>query len=227
MPFPASNVFDGENEIVTLRDFRYLVNDISRPYLFELQMPMIDTDSIKMSAYARSTTIPAYELNVVDIKFQTQTLKVAGGISGSQSWTVEFLCDPVYSLRSKFLSWMSLAYEPSRLLIGSPQSYKNDATRITQLSREGKPIQSYNFIGLFPSKLGDMNVSHDSTDYHKFSVDFAYDFYTVESVGASSITDNLSLGITGINQRTNPSNDINSRIGNFGELTAPSVTNFI
>jgi len=227
MPFPASDVFNGENEIVTLKDFRYLVNDISRPYLFELQMPMIDTDSIKMSAYARSTTLPGYELNVVDIKFQTQTLKVAGGSSGSQSWTVEFLCDPVFSLRSKFIAWMSLAYEPSRLLTGSPQSYKNDATRITQLSRKGDPVQGYNFIGIFPSKVSDMTVSHESTDYHKFSVDFAFDFFTVESLGINSINTNVNLGVTGLNQRTTNSGDINTRIGNFSESTPAGITNFI
>lgn len=227
MPLPASNVFNGEPEIVTLKDFRYIINDVSRPYLFELQMPMIDTDSVKMTAFARSTTLPSYELEVSDIEFKAQRIKVVSGVAGSQIWSVEFLCDPAFSLRSKFIAWMSLAYEPSRMLIGDPQSYKNDATRITQLSREGTPVQGYNFIGLFPSKVSDMNVAHDSTDYHKFTVDFAYDFFTVESIGVNSITRDFDIGITGVNQRAGGGGDINSQIGSFGTTDVGPITNLI
>jgi hypothetical protein len=177
MPFPKSY---GTNNDVNLYGFRKLIDDISRPYLYMLEMPNIDVNAIKMTAFAASTSMPGMKLKTEEFSFQTAKVKVANGMTFN-SWNVEFICDRMYSLRNKFIAWMSQAYDPHRAAVGHPHSYKFDGVKVHQLSRTGEKIQTYQFIGLFPESISDIKMGHDMTDYTKFTVDFAYDHFTVES----------------------------------------------
>jgi hypothetical protein len=177
MPFPKSYSSDtGYN----LHSFRKVIDDISRPYLFMVEIPNIDTDARKLTAFAASTSIPAYNLNVDEFEFQGAKRKVVNGAT-FEDWEVEFITDQVYSLRSKFLAWMNQAYDPHQNSNASPHSYKYDGVKVHQLSRVGEKVQTYQFIGLFPKSLGKIELGHDKTDYSKFTVSFAYDYFSVDS----------------------------------------------
>jgi hypothetical protein len=177
MPFPKDFGIDTS---VNLYSFRKIIDDISRPYLFMIEMPNIDTDYHKMTAFACSTSIPPYKLNIEEIDFQGAKRKVANGAT-FDDWNVEFLTDQVYSLRSKFLAWMSQAYDPHQNSNASPSSYKYDGVKVHQLSRTGEKVQTYQFIGLFPNHVGQIDLGHDKTDLSKFTVTFSYDYFSVDS----------------------------------------------
>ena len=177
MPFPKDF---GEDTSVNLYSFRKYIDDISRPYLFMVEMPIIDTDARKLTAFAQSTSIPAYKLDVDTFEFQGAKRKVVNGATFGD-WQVEFINDQVYSLRSKFLAWMSQAYDPHFNTNSSPHSYKYDGVKVHQLSRIGEKVQTYQFIGLFPSEVGQIELSQESTGYSKLSVTFSYDYFTVDS----------------------------------------------
>jgi hypothetical protein len=199
-----------------------------------VEIPNIDTDSRKLTAFAVSTSIPEYNLNVDEFEFQGAKRKVVNGATFSD-WSVEFLNDQVYSLRSKFLAWMSQAYDPHQNSNSSPHSYKYDGVRVHQLSRIGEKVQTYQFIGLFPKTLGQIELNQASNDYSKFTVTFAYDYFTVDSgniiekgIQLATGTDTQSgLNLSGVVGRA-PKSDVaqNNIVGIFdvyGGQTTPSV----
>jgi len=225
MPFPTNSL--GQSTNINLVGFRKIINDISRPYLFSIDMPNIDTDSVKMTSFARSTSIPAYKLDVETWEFQGAQRKTVKGATFS-SWQVEFLTDQVYSLRSKFLAWMSQAYEPFSNSISSPHSYKYDGIKVNQLSRTGAIVQTYQFIGMFPSECGEIQLGHDKTDFSKFTVTFDYDYFTV--AGLDLLEQGLSnptlttLSGTGVNEAVPAGLPQNNVLGSFDVYGGQTVS---
>lgn len=200
--------------------FRNTIRDISRAYLFMIRIPFIGDDT-QMTSFARSASLPSYSLGTVEVKFQAQTLRLAGPAEFEGTWSTSFLCDEAHSIRHKFLSWMSVAYDPSTMSHGAPSQYKDDRCQIHQLDRAGNSISVYNFIGLFPSNVGQIEVSHENVEPEQFEVTFTYDYWILNAQNASgglflSIAENgISTGLAGgpIGV-TGPS--INASVGNFG-----------
>lgn len=231
MPFPKDF---GNDTSFNLHSFRKVIDDVSRPYLFMVEMPNIETDARKLTAFAMSTSIPAYTLNVDEFEFQGAKRKVVNGATFA-NWTVEFLNDQVYSLRSKFLAWMSQAYDPHQNSNASPHSYKYDGCKVHQLSRIGEKVQTYQFIGMFPMEVGQIELGHDKTDYSKLSVTFAYDYFSVDSgnmlekgIQLATGTDVQSgLNLSGIVGRPpkegTPQNSLSGLFDVYGGLTVNQV----
>lgn len=214
MPFPS------DTEPMNLYSFRQTIRDVSRPYLFMIEMPNIDSNNAKMTAFARTTSLPKYSVATIEIPFQSQKLRLAGPATVEGTWQVEFLCDELHALRNRFMSWIQTAYDMQRLQAGAPISYKYDLAKVVQLARNGARIATYQFIGLFPTSVGDIQLSHEETGWSKFPVEFAYDYYTL---GASdSFAANQSafqIGATGITAGADLSSlsgsvDINTTTGN-------------
>ena len=219
MPFPS------DVESMNLYSFRQTIRDVSRPYLFMIEMPNIDTSTAKLTAFARTTSLPKYSLSTIDIPFQSQKLKLAGPANIEGTWQVEFLCDELHTLRNKFLSWTQLGFDIQRLQAGAPSSYKYDLAKVVQLARNGARIAQYQFIGLFPTSVGEIQLSHEEQGYAKFPVEFAYDYYTIDQsnsfdVGSSA----FQIGATGIGATTDLAalagttniNEVTGTIGNNG-----------
>ena len=204
MPFPSNNLYNKDNDM-NLLDFRKTINDVSRSYLFMIEMPNIDTDARKLTSFARSTTMPGYNIEETSFKFQTATINLGYG-AVFNDWSVEFLNDQVYSLRSKFLAWMSQIYDPVRVMSMSANSYKYDGVKVHQLSRTGKKVQTCQFVGLFPKSISDISLKHDATELQTFTVNFSYDYFTIDSGNpleaaidlATGNTDGNGIGLSGI-----------------------------
>lgn len=209
---PLTNIFQ----------FRQTIRDISRAYLFMIRMPFVGTDD-RLTSFARSTTLPAYKLHPVEVKFQSQTLRLAGPADFDGNWTVKFLCDEAHTIRHKFLAWMSVAYDPSIQVHGAPSQYLDDRVQVHQLDRRGNSIATYNFVGLFPSEVGQIDVAHDNLEPEAFDVNFTYSYWTLNaqnSVGGTFLGINqngVSVGLPGVQTSVGGNAaSINTTIGNFG-----------
>ena len=60
-----------------IASFRRTIRDISRAYLFMIRVPFIG-DDVQLTSFCRSTSLPSYTLGEVEVKFQAQTLRLAG-----------------------------------------------------------------------------------------------------------------------------------------------------
>jgi hypothetical protein len=213
MPFPS------DVESMNLYSFRQTLRDVSRPYLFMIEMPFIDTNISKLTAFARSTSLPKYAITPIEIPFQSQKLRLAGPATVDGTWNIEFLCDELHTLRNRFMSWLQIEYDIQKMAASAPVSYKYDQTKVTQLARNGARIATYQFVGLFPTSVGDIQLTHDETGWSKFPVEFAYDYFTLDASDPFVATNAaFQIGETGLSANadtssTTGSTDINAQTG--------------
>jgi hypothetical protein len=160
-----------------------------------VNIPAIGSDAIEMTAFARTTKLPGYEIQTADIAFQGMNYKVATSASMGGTWDCEFLVDDAHEIRLRFLQWMGSIYDPERQVAGSPLFYKSDNVTVSQLNRIGSSVFTYQFIGLFPTNVGEITLDHGTQDPEKFSVTFAYDYYAVRA-GAGAATGAIPTAVS-------------------------------
>lgn len=199
MPIPGG-------PLTNIANYRNVIRDISRPYLFMIRIPFLG-DDYTVTAFARSSQLPAYQLETVNVPFQSQNLRLAGPANFEGTWTVNFLADEAHSIRKRFLQWMQTAYNPATLTHGHPFEYKVDNVQIHQLGRTGNTVAYYNLVGAYVSQVGTIDVSHDSsTEPEKFDVTFTYDYWVMDTNnvfgaqmigGGSGVNVGINIGIGG------------------------------
>jgi len=166
-----------------LREFRQIVGDAARSYLFEIDIPVITNDindAKTITCLARSANLPRYTIEDVPFEFQKSTFHM-GGRAKFDSWQVTFMADVYHKLRNRLLTWQSVIFDPTRQVGYSPSSYKRDGVTIKQLDRTGSVVTSYEFKGLFPSEVGEIQVDQGTTSFEEFNVIFTYDYYVIGS----------------------------------------------
>lgn len=170
-------------ENVNLYTFRSFVSDFAFAFLFQINIPFIQADEkegLIISALAKSTSLPAYNIEEKTIDFRDRKIKL-GGSASFDDWSVTFLSDDQCKLRHKFLLWQSLIYDPRRDIIFSPASYKKNGVKVILLSKEGKPSTGYEFVGLFPKRVDQVSIGHGSRNIVEFAVTFSYDYYIINT----------------------------------------------
>lgn len=181
MPFPTQNY--------NLYSFRNVIGDTAKAYLFLIQIPAVSNPSgEEITCFARSTSLPPYSIQTTEIPFQGLQYKVAT-VPSFDNWSVEFLADEAHILRHRFLGWGSQIYDAQRQVAGSPLNYKADNIQVSQLNRAGGIVSQYNFVGMFPASIGEVTLDHSNTDPETFSVEFAYDYYTIGAGNPTSADD--------------------------------------
>ncbi len=162
-----------------------VASDISRPYLFRVEIPAISDSANqyeskgRLTAWCRTTSLPKFSLDVKTIPFQGQKINIAGPATFDGEWEVEFLLDEQHTLRAAFMAWMQAIYDPNKMAHSAPKYYKANDVKVHQLDKRGSEISTYTFAGAYPSNVTAIELSHLSGDPSKFSVTFRYDFFTV------------------------------------------------
>jgi len=180
-----------KNDGFNLYNFRQVIGDPARPYLFLVHIPEIGQDTT-MTAIARSTELPPYTLGEVPVAFQGMNIKLATPPTYGD-WSVTFLCDEAHELRRLFFKWQSIAYDAGTMLLGHSQSYKSDNIGVSQLARNGERVAKYGFVGMYPKTVGNISVGHDQTgNVETFEVAFAYDYWVlVDQMGTQTTQDSF------------------------------------
>ena len=174
--------------------FRQKLGDFSRNYMFRISVPAWyggDTGIETLSMMARSVSLPAYKIKTTQIGFQGMKMNVATVPEFDPNFTVEILADEKQVLRGNIMKWMSYIYDPATMeasTLDGDNGYKRDNVVVQQLDRAGQTIMAYQFYGLFPSSCDSIKLSHDEVDPQKFSVTFAYDFFTFNLQAPGTLT---------------------------------------
>lgn len=251
MPYYLNNKVVYSN----LYDYRNLIGDLSRCYLFQIEIPFISesSDEIEIiSMLAKSTVLPAYEIDEKSIDFRDYKIKIAGSANFS-SWNVTFYVDEYHKIRHRFLAWQALIYDPVRQISFSPNSYKKKISAFL-LSKNGLPVTGYEFFGAFPKRVGEINIGHSIKEFAEFVVEFSYDYFVIDtklatdkklsenepkedpsfskivSVISDKFTDNQII-TNGINSKINESaikneSETDQNEKNINEITNSSVKEF-
>lgn len=173
----SANGGAGRHGVLNIGQYRKIVSNFSRPYLFLIDIPYIGKNQ-NVTVFCSSASLPAFKIETSQIKFQDQRLNLGSVARFEEPWSVEFLLDEQHTLRNNLLQWGHNIYDIRMNSHGSPDGYKANNLRAIQLDREGQIMCGVTFVGAFPSNIGSVDFSsQSSTDVGKFNVEFTYDYW--------------------------------------------------
>ena len=163
----------------------------ARGNLFQVTFtnPANSVADIKIPFMVRSAQIPESNLGVIEVPYFGRKIKLAGDRSFGD-WSVTIINDEDFLIRNAMEEWSSRINSNQTNLrsFGSaaPLLYKSTA-EVTQFSKTGVPIRSYQFNGIFPTSIASIDLNWGDTDsIEEYGVTFQYDWW------------NVSGGITGL-----------------------------
>jgi len=143
--------------------------------------PINGAGDLKTPFMVQAAQIPEATLSVIEVPYFGRKVKIAGDRTFAE-WTVTVINDEDFLIRNAMEEWMASmnAHEGNVTLnSASPSDYKAQA-QITQYSKTGAPLRTYNFNGLFPTTVGAITTDWGTTDQiQTFEVTFAYDWWNV------------------------------------------------
>jgi len=162
----------------------------ARPTLFEVYItnPVNSAADIQVPFMAKAASIPASTLGMIPVKYFGREVKVAGDRTYAE-WSVTIINDEDFAIRNALEEWSHAINGPETNLrsfgSASPSMYKSSA-QVTQFSKTGVPVRSYDFIGIWPSEVAAIELSWDTEGIEEYAVSFQYDYWKI----ASGITGN-------------------------------------
>ena len=146
------------------------------------------SETEEMTFLCTSTTTPASTINEVPVAFRGRTLYLAGDRS-FETWSTTVINDTdfkIYRACERWLNGMNdLKLNTSSHL--TPNDYMTDCT-IRHLDRNGAPLKTWFFKGVFPTALPGIALDYGTNDaIETFDVTWRYQWYETDVVGPSSL----------------------------------------
>ena len=140
--------------------------------------------SEEMTFLCTSTTTPASSVGEVPVQFRGRTLYLAGDRS-FETWSTTVINDTdfkIYRACERWLNGMNdLKFNTSSHL--TPGEYMTDC-KIKHLDRNGVPLKTWFFKGVFPTALPGIALDYGTNDaIETFDVTWRYQWSTTDSGG--------------------------------------------
>lgn len=168
-----------------------LVGGGTRPNLFACELAFPDGLGIDVDEdyeiMVKAASLPASNINVINIPFRGRNLKVAGDRT-FDPWTITVINDTNFKIRNSFERWMNFInrHDDAAGVI-TPAAYQKEM-KVFQLGRgnvseatngalpdTGSKIpvlKAYKFYGVFPTSVSAIELSYDNADsIEEFTVD--------------------------------------------------------
>jgi hypothetical protein len=166
-----------------------------KPNLFEVEFAFpssITAPSNGLSSYmCKAGALPASNIGVIEVPFRGRTVKIAGDRT-FDTWTATFINDPNFIVRQAMEEWMQKINKhegnTGDLYVPTGTDKYTQDLLVKQLERDsGGPntvIRTYKLWGAFPTNVSQIDLAYDSNDQiEDFTVEFQYQYWTVESGG--------------------------------------------
>jgi len=158
-----------------------LVGGGARPTLFQVQIlnPVAPQADFKVPFMVKTAGLPASNLGSFTAPYFGRQVKYAGDRT-FEDWTVTVINDEDFLIRNAMEAWSNAINSHDGNLRSLPADYKSNGL-ITQYSKDGDPIRTYVFEGLYPITIDQIAMDWSTTDaIEEFNVTFQYDFWRVE-----------------------------------------------
>ncbi len=133
----------------------------------------------KLQFLCKASQIPASTINKLEVDYMGRKVKLAGNRPEFADWTVTVINDEDFAIRNDLENWMNLMNghidNTQRV---NPLDYKTTG-KVTQLSKDGSKLREYNFKGIFPTEIAQIDLSWDSEELEEFEVTFSVDWWEV------------------------------------------------
>jgi hypothetical protein len=179
----------------------------ARPNLFEVNIPTLPTaaggaewNADTFQFLCKTAALPASNISPIDIPFRGRILKVAGDRT-FDPWTITIINDEDFKIRTALELWMNgISKLDNNTGATNPTSYMTNAI-VHQLGRGGSkrmsestsnsdlagnsditPLRTYMFFGIFPTSIGAIDLSYDSSDtIEEYTVEFQVQYWSAGS----------------------------------------------
>lgn len=166
-----------------------LLGDGARPNLFQVSLtfPAVANSPVagqRLSFLAKTAQLPGSTVGIAPLFYFGRELKFAGNRS-FPDWSITIINDEDFNVRNAFETWMD-ALNSHSLNIRNPAAfnqllYTADA-RVTQFSKTGLPLKTYNFVGMFPTDVSPIELDWGTNDsIEEFSVTLAYQYWEADT----------------------------------------------
>lgn len=155
----------------------------AKPSLFQVQItnPVNGLADIKVPFMVKAASIPASTLSTVEVPYFGRKIKVAGNRTFAE-WSVTVINDEDFLVRNAMENWMASINSHqgniTALASAQPLQYKAQA-QISQFSKTGAVLRTYEFSGLFPVEIAAMETNWEADGIQEFNVTFQYDWWSV------------------------------------------------
>ena len=181
----------------------------ARPNLFEVDITSSTalnnifwdgTDQDDFHFLCKATSMPTQTIGSVDVPFRGRILKVAGDRT-FEPWSVTVINDEAFNIRSVFEKWgdkINGLHDGVGFV--EPQSYMGNGT-VAQLSRSqggetAKTLQSYMVQDIWPSEIGSIDLSYESSDaIEEFTVTFQVQYMSILNQNAGNSALGQPIGV--------------------------------
>jgi hypothetical protein len=162
-----------------------------RPTLFQVQInnPVVTGADTKASFTIQSASLPAWNVGTIQIPFMGRRLPSPGDRE-FQPWSVEVINDEDFLVRNAFETWnnrLNLLEDNSRGFATSEASEYTSNALVTQLSKTGRRLRTYEFINVYPAFVGEIQLAWAAENQIEiFPVTLMYDSYRVIGAGSNA-----------------------------------------
>jgi hypothetical protein len=186
--------------MANIADFKaQLVGGGARPNQFraELAFPSFVTAGIIAGTRAqflcKSAQLPAATIEDIPVQYRGRAVHFAGERTFAP-WTVSIINDTTFNIRNAFEQWsngiQNLTTTNGRT---NPRDYQVDLN-VHQLDRNGAIIKTYKFVDAYPTNIGAIALSFDTTNaIEEFEVEFTYNFWSSNTATSSGFGVNVSI----------------------------------
>ena len=174
--------------LTTLQNIKDSLKYGSRSNLFkaEFTIPTVITGVLNTSqsfsgddVLCKSAAIPAMTIGIIEVPFRGRRAKIPGDRTWTD-WTATFYSDSAHSLRSAFIAWSNYirTLDETEASLGNFGDYYGTVD-LTHLKSDGTASRVYKLESVFPTDVGAIDLSYDTTDaIEEFTVTFQYHYMT-------------------------------------------------
>jgi hypothetical protein len=134
--------------------------------------------SENMGLLCKAAAVPGFTIGVIEVPFRAgRRIKIAGDRTFAD-WTVTVINDEIHNLRNAFNAWVN--FVSSSNYDSTSKSTATDyysTVRIKHLKADGTVSRQYQLVDAYPTDVGALDLSFDSTDtLSEFTVNFQYHY---------------------------------------------------
>ena len=164
-----------------------LNNSGARANLFDVNMvgaTGVGLTTTEFTFACKGAAIPAMTVATIDVPYFGRTIKVPGNKT-FENWTTTVINDEDFNVRNAFEKWLAAmgTHKENKVAVGGGTAGGfgglYGSASVTQYAKEGKALETYSFVNIFPVTLSEIALAWDSNDaIEEFTVEFAYDYWT-------------------------------------------------
>jgi hypothetical protein len=134
--------------------------------------------SENMGLLCKAAAVPGFTIGVIEVPFRAgRRIKIAGDRTFAD-WTVTVINDENHNLRNAFNAWVN--FVSSSNYDSASKSTATDyysTVKIKHLKADGTVSRQYQLVDAYPTDVGALDLSFDSTDtLSEFTVNFQYHY---------------------------------------------------